>query len=339
MRLSLSFRNLLPAIVLEELDALVAKIIGGWNIEHKSTGGHGDITADTLTFLNGRDEVIGTVDANADVSFDGGLTLGDDAQTTGDVIARQGQSTSFTGSGVTGSAEVEVGGFTLGGDASEGGSGIAFGNNTGSSETGSAADWVLYKNVGTNPHTELRLWTSSQTAGANHLIRFHKPSGTFMVTPHSSTTVQLGDATFGRWGGLWSTTGSFSGSVSTDSIVGFTYATTGLTWQSASQVDVQHSGTSTINFFGVRSASNLSAGITVPAQAVGTGAKKGGSVVVGRNSSGNGAAGHLVLQDKNGNLHYIWPDVGGTLRIHSAGPTEDGTTVSDTAGTVVGTQT
>lgn len=70
----------------------------------------------------------------------------------------------------------------------------------------------------------------------------------------------------------------------------------------------------------------------------GTGAAPGPSVEVGRNSSGSGAAGSLMLTQRGGTAYYLWVDATGDLRIHTAPPTENNTTVSDTAGTVVGTQ-
>jgi hypothetical protein len=72
--------------------------------------------------------------------------------------------------------------------------------------------------------------------------------------------------------------------------------------------------------------------------ALGTGAITGLLHPIGRNSSGSGAAGALVLYSAAGTPYYVWVDATGDLRIHTAAPTEDGTTVSDTAGTVVGTQ-
>lgn len=72
-------------------------------------------------------------------------------------------------------------------------------------------------------------------------------------------------------------------------------------------------------------------------KALGTGAVTGQQVIVGRNSSGSGAAGCLVLYNKAGTPYYLWVE-GGELLIHTAAPTEDNTTVSHTAGTVVGTQ-
>ena len=70
---------------------------------------------------------------------------------------------------------------------------------------------------------------------------------------------------------------------------------------------------------------------------LGTGAVPGCQVEIEQNTSGNGAAGCLVLYDKAGTPYYIWVE-GGKLRIHTAPPTEDNTTVAHTAGTVVGAQ-
>jgi hypothetical protein len=78
--------------------------------------------------------------------------------------------------------------------------------------------------------------------------------------------------------------------------------------------------------------------MTVVDKALGTGAVAGQRMVVGRNTSGSGAAGALVLTRADGTPYYVWVDATGDLRIHTAAPTEDGTTVSDTAGTVIGTQ-
>jgi hypothetical protein len=78
--------------------------------------------------------------------------------------------------------------------------------------------------------------------------------------------------------------------------------------------------------------------VTVVDKALGTGAVAGQQLVIGRNSSGSGAASCLVMTDLNGTKHYFWVDATGDWRKHTAAPTEDGTTVSDTAGTVIGTQ-
>lgn len=71
---------------------------------------------------------------------------------------------------------------------------------------------------------------------------------------------------------------------------------------------------------------------------LGTGAIPGVRLEISNNDSGNGAAGCLVLFDKAGTKYYLWVE-SGNLRIHTAAPTEDNTTVAHTAGTVVGTQT
>lgn len=53
------------------------------------------------------------------------------------------------------------------------------------------------------------------------------------------------------------------------------------------------------------------------------------------------AAGSLGLSKANGAVRFLWPDASDNLRIHTAQPTgsSGSPTVSDTAGTVVGTQT
>lgn len=58
--------------------------------------------------------------------------------------------------------------------------------------------------------------------------------------------------------------------------------------------------------------------------------------IVGRNSNGtNPGAGAVVVTDKNGTDHYLWPDASGVWRTSTSAP--KGST--DTSGTVVGTQT
>lgn len=74
-------------------------------------------------------------------------------------------------------------------------------------------------------------------------------------------------------------------------------------------------------------------------RALGTGVTVGPYITIGRNSSGTGSAGHLKFTRKGGTVDVAWVDNSGNMRIHSAAPSEDNTTVSDTAGTVVGTQT
>lgn len=76
-------------------------------------------------------------------------------------------------------------------------------------------------------------------------------------------------------------------------------------------------------------------------QALGAGAAVGPYLHTGRNTSGNGAAGNIQFYQRDGTLNYVWVDNSanpGMLRIHTAQPTEDNSTVADTAGSVVGTQ-
>jgi hypothetical protein len=77
--------------------------------------------------------------------------------------------------------------------------------------------------------------------------------------------------------------------------------------------------------------------LSVASLANGTGAVTGQTVAIGRNTSGSGAPGCLILSDKAGTAYYLWVDTTGDLRIGSAPPEEDGTP-ADTSGTVVGTQ-
>jgi hypothetical protein len=49
VQLVLKFRNMLPNVIREELDNLVATIVAFWNVEHKFDGMHGDIHADSIT--------------------------------------------------------------------------------------------------------------------------------------------------------------------------------------------------------------------------------------------------------------------------------------------------
>jgi len=49
VQLALKFRNMLPTVVREELDGLVATISGFWDVEHKANGSHGDIHVDSIT--------------------------------------------------------------------------------------------------------------------------------------------------------------------------------------------------------------------------------------------------------------------------------------------------
>lgn len=66
-------------------------------------------------------------------------------------------------------------------------------------------------------------------------------------------------------------------------------------------------------------------------QAKGTGGTIGGFVLIGRNTSGNGAAGSLGLIQRDGGTSAIWADANGVPRISDLPPQEDGSP-SDTSG-------
>lgn len=76
--------------------------------------------------------------------------------------------------------------------------------------------------------------------------------------------------------------------------------------------------------------------------AFGTGNITGPILLVGRNSSGNGAAGVLALVGAANGVNTIWADnsgIPGVLRISDNAPPQEDGTPADTSGTVVGAQT
>ena len=73
----------------------------------------------------------------------------------------------------------------------------------------------------------------------------------------------------------------------------------------------------------------------IPAYAVGTGTATGRTLLIGNNTSGSGAAGCLAVQTRGGTQYVLWVDATGHLRISTACPTDDNTTVSDTSGTPI----
>lgn len=75
MQLVLKFRHMLPEIVRQELDNLVATIVAFWGVEHKPDGTHSNIHADSVTI---KGVPIGT--------GGGGLPL----TTKGDLVAHDG---------------------------------------------------------------------------------------------------------------------------------------------------------------------------------------------------------------------------------------------------------
>jgi hypothetical protein len=124
-----------------------------------------------------------------------------------------------------------------------------------------------------------------------------------------------------------------NGALATPSIASKDDTNTGLVWGGLDDFTIAANGISVANFtdnnfFGAPQ-------LSVTTGAFGTGSVTGCGVVIGRNTSGNGAPGVLQLVDKSGGGSLFWADTGGLLRTGSA-PTE---AVGDTTGTVVGTQT
>jgi hypothetical protein len=86
--------------------------------------------------------------------------------------------------------------------------------------------------------------------------------------------------------------------------------------------------------------SNSTFKFEIASRSNGTGAVAGNSVVIGKNNSGNTAAGCLAYVLKTSGTAFLWSDTTGVLRIGTSGcPTENNTSISDTGGTIVGTQT
>jgi hypothetical protein len=128
------------------------------------------------------------------------------------------------------------------------------------------------------------------------------------------------------------------GSVGTPSISFINDANSG--WYRTGSGDISYAadGVRVLRLSGVAGASAGFLGLLSTAN--GTGSASGNSVLVGRNTSGNGAVGTIGLVLRNGlSERYLYPDASGDLRIHTAPPTEDNTTVAESAGTIVGTQT
>lgn len=126
------------------------------------------------------------------------------------------------------------------------------------------------------------------------------------------------------------------GSAGSPSIYYASDTNTGIYRSAADEVSVSAGGSAA---FAVVRASGVSSA-RIEGGAFGTGAVSGASLSIGRNSSGSGAAATIVFNTRTiTNFRRVWVDDSGNLRIHTSAPTEDNTTVSDTAGTVVGTQT
>lgn len=129
-----------------------------------------------------------------------------------------------------------------------------------------------------------------------------------------------------------------NGSASAPSVSGSGDTDTGLYWNGSNELRMAAAGVAVVKL-----QRTVSAGQTVFEllnTANGTGAMTGNAVVVRNNTSGSGAAGYLFLETRTAaNGQCVWVDNSKNLRIGDNPPTENNTTVSDTSGTVVGTQT
>lgn len=171
--------------------------------------------------------------------------------------------------------------------------------------------------------------TFDGTVTHNGTTVFNDTATTEGIVPGADNTYTLGSATV-EWsrifvnGGATLTPGITFNKDATVGIVGGTDA-----------IQFNSGGADNLFTLQTQAAGNLTASIFP--QAVGTGNVPGHAVIVGRNGSGNGAAGCIGLDSAAGTRYYLWVDATGDLRIGTAQPHEDGTP-SDTSGTVVGTQ-
>lgn len=122
-----------------------------------------------------------------------------------------------------------------------------------------------------------------------------------------------------------------NGTISAPALTFASEPTSGFYWDSLA------SGGFNVAVASTKAARFSQAGIEVPAEARGTGGVAGKILTLGRNSSGNGAPGQIVLEARNGaGSGYIWVDTTGVVRVGTSAATEAG---GDTGGTVIGTQT
>lgn len=122
-----------------------------------------------------------------------------------------------------------------------------------------------------------------------------------------------------------------NGTISAPSMTFINEPTSGFYWDSGA------SGGFNVAVGSAKAARFSQAGLEVPAEARGTGGVAGKILTLGRNTSGSGAPGQLVLEARNGaGSGFIWVDTTGVVRVGTSAATEVG---GDTGGTVIGTQT
>jgi hypothetical protein len=101
----------------EALDHILARISAVWDVEHKNQGGHGDVTADSLTVTSdAASGATGDITADGDVTADGAGVFGGDVIANNDTGAECGIGSLFTVNGATFQpGEVSRKGLLLGG--------------------------------------------------------------------------------------------------------------------------------------------------------------------------------------------------------------------------------
>lgn len=185
-------------------------------------------------------------------------------------------------------------------------------------------------------------WGVTQSLGltASASAPFYSFTGDPNTGVYAPGTDQVGVSTGGTLRTTWSTTSQTntvpflapSGSAGAPAFAFSSDPDSGLFYSSAA-INVAINGETFASF-----TYSTSPVLTMSSISNGTGARPGNRVFIGRNQSGSGAAGVLGLTQRNGTTQSFWVE-SNLLRMHTAQPTEDNTTVSHTAGGVVGDQT
>jgi hypothetical protein len=345
-----TYRTELPPVVRKEVEQFAALTEGYLGVEHTAEGHHGAITCESIT-------VTGGVTAGSDLEVAGDVVMSGDL--TVDGAATVAGATMFTNSTVAGAgAHTFAGRVTLTGELRlSGGVGLNAQNVsqalTGSSDIRSESSSQPYYQAlpgTTYAVVEITSATSTpvitgirtpavSTTNAYVFLLINASGATIRIAHHSSSAFSL-DARIQCPGGVDYYLQDNEAVWCIRTIAG---AGGGEWWYLVGpgsphlfRADGQ---TVTITANAIEcDTGTTGAGVVVRAlaRAYGTGAREGSRLFAGRNTSGSGAAGTLGLEAAGGTDYSLWVDANGRLRLHTAPPTEDNSTVSDTAGQFVG---
>jgi hypothetical protein len=291
----------------------------------------------------------GAIDASGTLNATGAATFGSSATVTGaatvgGVLTVNGfGSHTFSASG-TGGNEIRVRNPTAG---TTNYSGILFGNDNGPAVSVLTAQSTTYTTTSFNVQDGLTLahtrpgGISIAASDAAGTIRFYSGGGTQRwVIGTSGNFNPIADATYNIGASSNSVARLFiaGGSAATPSlVVGGGTSDTGLFFAAGTSggVSVALNGLDVAQFLN-SSSTSLGRGLYVKDYNSST--REGATISLGRNISGTGAGGQVAFTRLGGTIDYVWSDNTGVLRTHTTAPLSS-SAGSDTAGTVVGTQT